>query len=743
MKERILYSRIALALASLAIVSPFVAQPAMAAAQDEIYDFGSSDIYAEKSAEPVEPAEAEQAPASVEPVAESTEEPAPEKAYPGGQVATEVQLGVLGDHPTLDVPFNITGYTDKMMEDNQVSTVDDVIVHDPSVSDQTLSGVSSAWNIRGFKAQQQDVQLNGLYGIAPRFYGGVEGVDRVDVLKGPSAILAGIAPNGSLGGTINYITKRAGSEPLTRVKFSYGNGGVFTQQVDFGRRTDDGKAGLRVNVLNRNGDTSFDEHMRTDSITVGADYKGDRYRLGFDYGYVYNKVSDQQYQVTIGSGALKTMTSMFKVPRGTKFGADGGYRSIHEQYGMLHGEYDLSKDWTGYFSYGLRNTKMEYFYNTFSLSGLSGAATMKYNYNNQINKADSAEAGVRGKFFTGDLKHELTVAANRIHYTRYMNNRKVAEGLKTNIWNIVFQTPENPYSWSAPKNDENTFTGVALTDSITTPNDKWQFVLGGREQRVKVDTYNTTTGAVKTHYDESVFTPAFALVYKPQKNVSLYANYMQGLDAGESLVTDPDAANYGEAFAPFKTKQYEVGVKYDFGKWASTLSAFDIKSPTLLENSATKIYAPNGEVRHRGLEWNVFGEPRKGTRLMGGLMFLDATYRNTKGGLYDGNRVAATSRWNAVMGLEQDIASVPGLTLTTNLTYNSSAYTNEANSFRVSPWATWDLGARYKFKSGGVPLTLRGDVYNVTNRNYWRALQNNGIFLGKSRTFMLSLTADF
>lgn len=148
-------------------------------------------------------------------------------------------------------------------------------------------------------------------------------------------------------------------------------------------------------------------------------------------------------------------------------------------------------------------------------------------------------------------------------------------------------------------------------------------------------------------------------------------------------------------------------------------------------------------MRHRGLEWNVFGEPRKGTRLMGGLMFLDATYRNTEGGLYDGNRVAATSRWNAVMGLEQDIASVPGLTLTTNLTYNSSSYINEANSFRVSPWATWDLGARYKFKSGGVPLTLRGDVYNVTNRNYWRALQNNGIFLGKSRTFMLSLTADF
>ena len=73
----------------------------------------------------------------MEPVTENEEE-AP-AAYAGGQVSTSVQLGVLGDRPTLDVPFNITGYTNKMMEDNQVATVDDVIVHDPSVSDQTLS----------------------------------------------------------------------------------------------------------------------------------------------------------------------------------------------------------------------------------------------------------------------------------------------------------------------------------------------------------------------------------------------------------------------------------------------------------------------------------------------------------------------------------------------------------------------------------------------------------------------------
>ena len=77
------------------------------------------------------------------------------------------------------------------------------------------------------------------------------------------------------------------------------------------------------------------------------------------------------------------------------------------------------------------------------------------------------------------------------------------------------------------------------------------------------------------------------------------------------------------------------------------------------------------------------------------------------------------------------------------MTYNSSAYINEANDFSVKPWTTWDLGARYKFNAGSTPMTVRMDVYNVTNRNYWRALINNGVFLGKERTFMLSLTADF
>ena len=119
------------------------------------------------------------------------EEPAEEtpNVYAGGQIARESSLGVLGKRDFMDVPFNVTSFSNQLIENQQASSVVDVIVNDPSVSNLTLSSVSQAWMIRGFKAQQQDTQINGLYGVAPRFYGGIEYVDHVEVLKGPGALL--------------------------------------------------------------------------------------------------------------------------------------------------------------------------------------------------------------------------------------------------------------------------------------------------------------------------------------------------------------------------------------------------------------------------------------------------------------------------------------------------------------------------------------------------------------------------
>jgi iron complex outermembrane receptor protein len=105
--------------------------------------------------------------------------------------------------------------------------------------------------------------------------------------------------------------------------------------------------------------------------------------------------------------------------------------------------------------------------------------------------------------------------------------------------------------------------------------------------------------------------------------LSLYGNYIEGLSVGPTA--PQTAANAFEVFPPIKSKQYEVDAKLDFGQFATTLAAFQITQPNSFTDPATNIFGVDGEQRNRGLEFNVFGEPQDGFRLLGGLAFTKAS----------------------------------------------------------------------------------------------------------------------
>lgn len=128
---------------------------------------------------------------------------------------------------------------------------------------------------------------------------------------------------------------------------------------------------------------------------------------------------------------------------------------------------------------------------------------------------------------------------------------------------------------SAPKTAENTLSSLALVDTLSFFDDKLLLTGGLRNQRVKTTNFDKT-GKTTSRYDKDAVTPAVALVVKPWgPDVSLYANYVQGLSKGDS-VTDTTASNYGQVFAPYKTKQKEVGIKWNAGTFTNTLALFQI-----------------------------------------------------------------------------------------------------------------------------------------------------------------------
>lgn len=666
----------------------------------------------------------------------------------GGQVAKTADYGVLGNRSTMDTPFNATTITSQLMDDVQANNIVDVIAMDASTNNQTLSGASQAWAIRGFRAQQQDVAFNGLHGVAPRFYTGTESIDRVEIVKGASALLYGMSPNGSVGGSINYVPKRAsGKENDNAIKLTYGDGKQFGQQLDYGFRTDDKKWGFHTTLFHSNGSTSFsNEQIKTSSAAVGIDRQGSHSRFYFDAGYAYNDVENPQYRLTFGNGYDFAGKGLPTADHNKKYGSPDTFRHVTEKYGVARYEYDFTKNFSAYAALGMRETKMDYLYNDFRLNN-NGSASLRYHYNNQVNKANSAEIGVKGKFRRGGFDNEVTLAANRYEWKRYMANRLSDRGYYATSYDNPAWTTSHTWAtsqdWEEPLNDKNILTGLSLTDVITTPDKKWTFILGGRYQHIKQTSYATPFSNTSGTYEEHAFSPAFGLVRKVNDHMSLYANYMEGLSAGD--IVGSSYENEGELLAPQKTKQIEVGAKWETAKTLTTLSLFQMRQDATMDQTTATgtILTNDGQVRNRGIELSVAGEPKEGTRIMGSLMYLDSKY--TAGNSNVGNTYMGTPHWQAVARVEQDIKGIKGLSLSARANYQSSAYINAANTAKVGGRLTWDLGAKYKFNGlGGHPMTLRADVYNVFNKDYWNAMSNaSALYIGKGRTAVVSLETRF
>ncbi|TDM96399.1 TonB-dependent siderophore receptor, partial [Lactobacillus crispatus] len=126
---------------------------------------------------------------------------------------------------------------EKTIRDQQATSVAEVLTNsDPSV--RAAIGSSNRYDaltIRGFRIENSEIALNGLYGLVPAYRVNPAPLGRIELLKGPAAFLNGMAPQGSIGGTVNVVTKRA-AEDLTRLTAGYISDGRFGTELDLARR---------------------------------------------------------------------------------------------------------------------------------------------------------------------------------------------------------------------------------------------------------------------------------------------------------------------------------------------------------------------------------------------------------------------------------------------------------------------------------------------------------------------------
>jgi iron complex outermembrane receptor protein len=282
--------------------------------------------------------------------------------------------------------------------------------------------------------------------------------------------------------------------------------------------------------------------------------------------------------------------------------------------------------------------------------------------------------------------------------------------------------------------------------------DALRLTVGLRHQRIKDYSYDYTSGAQNAGYNQSANTPVAGIVYKPLKNLSLYANYAEALQQGptasgftvvEGVSVPP--INQGQVFAPFTSRQKEVGVKYDSGKLGMSAALFTISQP--LAGIDNRVFGIFGEQRNRGLELSVFGLPMHGLRVLGGLTLLDAEQRRTAGGITQGKDAIGVPDTQLNLGADWDLPGVPGLSLNARVVYTSKQYADAANTQQLPSWTRLDLGANYSSRIMDRDVTFRARVDNAFDRNYWASAGGypgaGYLVLGAPRTFTLSATVDF
>ncbi|WP_341963685.1 TonB-dependent siderophore receptor [Pseudomonas sp. RC10] len=683
------------------------------------------------------------------------------EAFAGGQVARGGQMGVLGNQDNMSVPFTMTSYTSKLIEDQQAENVGDVLLNDPSVRQSAGFGnQSQAFVIRGLPLNGDDISYNGLYGVLPRQILSVDAVERVEVFKGPNAFINGASPTGSgLGGTVNLQPKRAEDTPTRRYTQDITTDGRIGEHLDLGQRFgEDNRFGARVNLSQREGETAVhDQDQRSKLFVGGLDYRGDTFRLSTDFGYQKERVNHLRNSVQLGAG----LTSIPHAPNADhNYGQPWSYTETEDTFGMMRGEWDLNDSWTAYLAGGGKHTRETGLYGTPTLTNAAtGAGTIAgsiipHNENNA-----TVMAGLNGKLQTGPISHQISIGASSI-WTEQENAYEFFRARATNIYNTPSLSKPTAVSLTGGDLGDPGVTGktrnrsLAVSDTFGLFDDTLLLTYGVRRQQLRVENYTyegTTSGGVpygnndgsrSALYDDSITTPVYGIVYKPIESVSLYANRIEGLAQGPTA--SGTVLNAGQSFPPGRTKQLEAGIKLDMGSYGANLAAFRIEKPTDgFTDAASNLFVRDGKQVNRGIELSVYGEPIEGLRLVGGATRLESKLEDTQGGTNDGNHAIGVPTFLMNASVDWDVPGLQGVALNARFLRTGGQYADQANNLSLPSWNRFDAGARYGFKVAEKDVTLRVNVENIANKDYWASANGGYLTQGDPRLVKFSGTIDF
>ena len=704
-----------------------------------------------------------------------------------GDLRDRVNLGVLGKANAFTAPITVVNYDEQALNNTEARTlVDAVAKKDASTwqfggESNTLTGLY----FRGYQLDARQFSVNGLAGMY-----GTQGTASVQVgsaqlIKGASTAVNGMDPEGAVSGSVNIETKKAADEGNRKIGLGWFSNNRAQGTFDLGQRFGENKEfGVRANGKLRHGDTPRHGYSEDNKeFALNADYRGEKLRVAFDSIYAKRKTNGGRARM---QDIQNLQGRLFDAPDGkTNLLPSWNWQNTVGQTNMLTFEWDAfdNAQITG----GIGYNKARYYgtlisptvcLNATSIctnaqnTNASGKVTARnYDYNtgtarltDQYFRTLSMNLSARGEFETGPVTHNWSTAFDRVIRQRATTRGLSAGSSSAKIsasGDIAAQLdsfqPDYATDWESSANlDANIkVNSLALSDTLGFADNKYRLTLGGRFQAVEY-----TDKKAGQSGDAKRFSPMFMAAWVPQPDLVVYGNYMEDLEPAD-IKTDDDGNT--TMSKPRVSRQFEVGVRKNWGNFVTTLNAFQIKRPGYWRGSTTSktdfaAYKALGGAagdeqgieRSRGIEFNTYANLLNNTlRPTLGLMYLQSTvkdYPNSRDMLVNGVQVA-NPRVIAKAGVEWDTPFAKGLTLNGNVSYFGKSYQDTQKQYAFPSYTLVDVGARYKTKLGKNTLTVSSSVENLFNKNYWQVqrgqFDRSFAVAGMPRTYWLKAELDF
>lgn len=649
--------------------------------------------------------------------------------------AAESSIATKTDTPLLETPRSISVTDQRTLEDRVAVAIADA--HDYTVGVTTADDRGPAF-ARGFRIDFYDLRRDGLRTYAWSVREPV-GIERVQYLRGPAAVLYG---DGSPGGLVNLVLKKP--LPVQRSEVTAGIGttgfkrftGDVTGPIGAGTRWRYRLVGAAEGL-----DGGFDNDERrlsllpmlavdlTDGVTLNVDSEIYHQR-GRNYRHTIPATSDTQQgdfsriPWTLNVASPDDRWSGWNVSPGARLDARLGTRaSLHAsaRYTRIGGDLDVQ-----------------------TLLGIAdgGRAVNRYAYR-EISRWDELQSDTFAviRLTTGRLAHTFV--------SGFEAGRSTTDSLIGTGPAAPLDLDGPTYAARAPAPSLSPIRydvlrlGAYLQDQIT-PHPAVRIVPALRWSRLSVE---DTTGAAAipdrpadaVDSDATAVSPSLGVVWMPGASWSVYATAGAGFEP-------PTPGQYradGRPLAPADSRSLEGGIKVQGfgGRLAATGAVFGIRRTNVSEADGRGSFTQIAEGRSHGIETELTGGIAPGLGVQAAYAWTRTEIARDASG-FAGHELPNAPRHAASAWLRYTLPPQwrRGMMLAGGVVYVSDRYVAGSNTTVAPAYIRVDLSGSYRLVDG---LALRIGVHNLANVRYVTTGAGSVLFAGSARRIIVQLTAGF